>query len=61
MDNIIDFSENTLANSVDKSVADIVRSIFDIIGNNTTESINFDLQFGGLSIHIFKTKKSDET
>lgn len=61
MDNIIDFSENSRDNSVGKSVADIVRNVIELANNNATETINFDLDYQGLSIHIFKTKKSDNT
>ena len=59
MDNIIDFSENALDRSVGKSVADIVNNIFNIIGNNATESISFVFRYGDLSIHIYKTKTDE--
>lgn len=59
MDNIIDFSENTRNNSVGKSVADIVNNIFNLIGNNATESISFNISYGDLSIHIYKTKTDE--
>ena len=59
MDNIIDFSENTRERFVGKSVADIVDNIFNLIGNNATESISFVFRYGDLSIHIYKTKTDE--
>ncbi|MCM1293049.1 MAG: hypothetical protein NC111_06625 [Bacteroides sp.] len=60
MDTIIDFSEETRNNSIGTAVAEIVKNIFDLSGNNEVKSLNFGLSYRGNDIRIYFDKDKDE-